>query len=79
MTLYEAALLAEFQHLTDNIGMQIPTTYSMALDIVESLYGYLSDSSSQLNPLSKGCPNRKNKRIGNPTGTETNTEVTAVK
>jgi len=51
--------------------MKIPTTYSTVLDIVESLYGYLRDLSSQKNPLSKGCPNRKNNRIGNPTGTET--------
>jgi hypothetical protein len=59
--------------------MKIPTTYSTVLDIVESLYGYFRDSSLQKNPLSKGCPNRKNNRIGNPTGRETNTVVSTVK
>lgn len=44
---YKAALHALFQQLTDDIGTNVPTTYNTALDIVESLYGCLKDSSSQ--------------------------------
>lgn len=50
-----------------NMGTAIPMMYSIQFVTVESWNGCMSDSSSQKNPRSYGCPIRKKIKIGNPT------------